>query len=373
MTQHILITGGAGFIGSRLAASLGRAGDRVWIVDSLHPQVHGEPAKPALPPEATFVRADVTDADALARVVREAQPRVVYHLAAETGTGQSLDEVARYCEVNVTGTARLVEALRRESPRSTVRVVLAGSRAVYGEGGYRDASGREWVGLPRRAEAMRAGEYSVALPAAAARPARPVPSHAGLAPAPASIYASTKLMQEYLLRQAGENASWRVTVLRLQNIYGAGQSLRNPYSGVLSIFARQLLSGERIAVFEDGGIARDFLYVDDAVEALRLAGARDLAHGATLDVGSGEAVTLLDAARLLVAALERGEDALRVTGQFRAGDVRHACADIAAARSALGWEPRVDLRTGIRRLAEWARTEFQRRPPATATPPAQVR
>jgi dTDP-L-rhamnose 4-epimerase len=360
MTQRILITGGAGFIGSRLVKALHAAApdDKIWVFDNLHPQVHGPQAKPpVLPTGSMFRLGDVKDATALRDVVQEAQPDLIFHLAAETGTGQSYDEVSRYCEVNVSGTAHLIEALR-SAQHPARRVVLAASRAVYGEGGYRDADGREHVGLPRDAAAMSAGNFDVPMPATACLPAHPIPSHAGLPPAPASIYASTKLMQEYLLKQAGEGSPWKATMLRFQNVYGPGQSLRNPYTGVLSIFAQQLLSGQGLNIYEDGEIARDFVFVDDVVSALVAAGEADLPHGATLDIGLGEPTTILHTAKLLMQFLGCSERELKVTGQFRVGDIRYAVADISAARKLLAWEPAVTVEEGLSRLAQWARDEY---------------
>jgi dTDP-L-rhamnose 4-epimerase len=202
---------------------------------------------------------------------------------------------------------------------------------------------------------MGQGRFDVPLPAGHAGPGVPAASHAGLPPAPASVYASSKLMQEYLLTQAGEGAPWTAAMLRFQNVYGPGQSLRNPYTGVLSIFARQLLEGGDLAIFEDGEIARDFVYVDDVVDALVKAGQAPLAHGAIIDIGLGEAATILDVARSLMRALGRPEDSYRVTGAFRVGDIRHARADIEPARRLLGWTPKVGIEEGLQRLAHWAR------------------
>ncbi|HSV80310.1 MAG TPA: NAD-dependent epimerase/dehydratase family protein [Ramlibacter sp.] len=357
--QKILITGGAGFIGSRLAAALqaADAGCRIWVLDNLHPQVHGPDATPpALGERVTFLRGDVGEAADVEAAVAAARPDLVYHLAAETGTGQSYDEPTRYCKVNVLGTTHLVEAIRRTG--GVQRVVLAASRAVYGEGAYRDQGGTECVGLPRDAEAMSAGRFEVPLPAGCTGPGVPAASHAGLAPAPASIYASSKLMQEYLLTQAGEGAGWSTAILRFQNVYGPGQSLRNPYTGVLSIFARQLLEGGDLAIFEDGEIARDFVFVDDVVDALVRAGGAQLPHGAIIDIGLGQAATILEVAKSLMRALGRSEDSFRITGDFRVGDIRHARADIEPARRLLGWEPRVGVEEGLQRLAHWARSQY---------------
>ncbi len=360
LNNSILITGGAGFIGSRLVKALmaQSATCRIWVLDNLHPQVHGPDAPvPDWGKRVTFLRGDVADAAVVHAAMDAAQPEVVYHLAAETGTGQSYDEPARYSSVNIMGTAHLIEAMRRAG--SVRRVVLSASRAVYGEGAYRDRQGSLCVGLPREASDMAAGRFDVPLPAGFTGPGSPVPSRAGISPAPASVYASTKLMQEYLLAQAGEGAAWTATMLRFQNVYGDGQSLRNPYTGVLSIFAQQLIQGKELAIFEDGEIARDFVYVDDVVDALVRAGGSVLAHGAVLDIGMGRAVSILEVAKLLMKALGRSTDAYRITGAFRVGDIRHACADITAAGELLGWKPRVDVDEGITRLARWAQGQFK--------------
>lgn len=362
MSRNILITGGAGFIGSRLVSALLQAepASRIWILDNLHPQVHGlNPESPSFPNAVEFIKGDVADKAMMQSVVASAQPELIYHLAAETGTGQSYDELSRYCEVNVSGTANLIEAVRSASGGNTKKIVLAASRAVYGEGGYCDSAGRVFTGLPRQAEAMASGNFEVPLPDDAKLPAQAVPSNAYLPVAPASIYASTKLMQEYLLKQAGEGAEWSSTVLRFQNVYGPGQSLRNPYTGVLSIFSRQLLEGKKLAIYEDGLIARDFVYVDDVVDALVKAGQQTLPHGTTIDIGTGKAVSILDVARFLMRYLGVSDDHYSITGEFRVGDIRHACADIDAARESLGWAPRMSTETGLSLLANWARTEFE--------------
>lgn len=362
MQHNILITGGAGFIGRRLINELSRAepNSRIWVLDNLHPQVHGENAKePQFPDSVIFVKADVADKSAVYAVVAEAKPELVYHLAAETGTGQSYDELSRYCDVNVMGTTNLVESIRAKASNVTKKIVLAASRAVYGEGAYRDSSGRVYAGLPRQANSMSSGNFDVPMPEEVQFPVQACPSNAGLPPAPASIYASTKLMQEYILKQAGEGAPWQATILRFQNVYGPGQSLKNPYTGVLSIFARQLLEGKSLAIYEDGLIARDFVYVDDVVNALLRAGQNELPHGTTLDIGFGEAATILDVAKLLIRNLGCAEDSYAITGKFRVGDIRHACADISAAQALLNWQPQVSAETGLSLLADWARTEFE--------------
>jgi dTDP-L-rhamnose 4-epimerase len=354
-SERVFITGGAGFIGSRLARALAERGQRVWIYDNLLAQVHGPDARfPEFGAGITCIRGDVADAAALAAAVREAAPTHVYHLAAETGTGQSMDEVPRYCQVNVMGTAHLIDALR--APGLAVRrVVLSSTRAVYGEGAYA-AGTRIVVPPPRLPERMRAGQFvPLAVDGAALAP---VATSETTPVSPCSIYASTKLTQEYLLQQCALTASWSLALLRFQNVYGPGQSLRNPYTGVLSVFARQLLSGQGLEVYEDGEITRDFVLVDDVVAALVLAGEARLDDSAPINIGTGAAVTILQAARELARCVGRPDAPIRVSGAFRPGDIRHAVADIARARAVLGWQPRVSFAEGARRLVDWARAHL---------------
>src|SRR5687768_2094101 len=268
MTQRILITGGAGFIGSRLAKSL-CADHEVMVFDNFHPQVHGyERVEEAtgLIGKCQILRGDVANAEDLGFAIRSFNPDLIYHFAAETGTGQSYDEPTRYNLVNVVGTSNLIEAVRAHGG-SVKRIVLAGSRAVYGEGAARDKRGALRNAPPRRIEDMRRGVFG--LQDEEGTTLTPVPTPETLPAAPASIYASTKLMQEYLCTQCVAGTEVDVVILRLQNVYGPGQSLRNPYTGVISIFCQKVQQGEWLEVFEDGEIIRDFVYIDDVVEAFR--------------------------------------------------------------------------------------------------------
>ena len=353
MTTRALVTGGAGFIGSRLVRRLAASGHAVWVIDNLLEQVHGPDARfPAIPGAVTWQHGCVTDTAAMHALVAESQPDIVFHLAAETGTGQSLSEMARYCNVNVMGTAHLVEAIRAAG-LAAPRVVLASTRAVYGEGAYRDAEGRVSVPPARRPADMAAGRFAPLLPEGPAL--RPMPTPETAPPNPASVYASSKLMQEYLLRQAAEAAGWPLAVLRFQNVYGPGQSLTNPYTGVLSVFIERLFAGQGIEVFEDGAIVRDFVFVDDVVEALLRAGMAKTLDPAPINIGTGVASTILDLARLLARLAGRDEACVRVSGAFRAGDIRHAVADIARAQALLGWAPLVGVEEGAAALVAWAK------------------
>lgn len=346
-----LVTGGAGFIGSRLLNLIADICKEIVIFDNLHPQVHGpSAAAPRFGAKCKFVHGDVRDGAALSAVVQASRPDLVVHLAAETGTGQSYDEVAHHCDVNVTGTAHLVEALRR-LPAARRRVVLASSRAVYGEGLYRSRQGDLVVPPPRTTTAMQMGRFAPVDASGVAL--EPLATPETTPPAPASIYASTKLMQEFILRQGLDGTPIEVAVLRLQNVYGAGQSVRNPYTGVLSIFSQKLQEGHDIEIFEDGLITRDFVHVSDVVCALKSAAAIENVPNQPVNIGSGVPATIEAVARLLLKLHGRSPQGLTMTGNFRSGDVRHCLADIGLARQTLAWSPRVGLEEGLSDLVEW--------------------
>lgn len=357
--SKVLITGGAGFIGKRLALSLRNAGHSVAVFDNLHSQVHPDPEGAVAELKqagARFTHGDVLDGGALTKSIIVAEADIVIHLAAETGTGQSYDLPVHYCDVNVTGTARLIEAIRaaRTEGVDVRRVILAGSRAIYGEGACRDVEGREVTAVPRLSTNLANGDF--APKDTEGRSLEPIASRATTTvPAPASIYASTKLMQEYLLRQGLEQSGVETAILRLQNVYGAGQSLHNPYTGVLSIFAQQLLEGKTLNIYEDGEIVRDFVYVSDVVSAFHQLCELEQMPQETVDIGSGKGASIIEVARTMIEALGLFGEHLTISGQFRPGDVRFAVADISAAERVLGWTPKVSLSDGIGALVNWAR------------------
>lgn len=353
----VLITGGAGFIGSRLVRRLAEDGDTIVVLDNLHSQIHGPNATPPVfPPGVSFVRGSIDDRGAVASAIALAPPERVFHLAAETGTGQSYDLISQYCSVNVTGTAILIEELRRNAPRLE-RVVLAGSRAVYGEGAHRAADGAIISARPRLPERMKTGDFQPR--DVAGNALEPIPTAESFPPAPSSIYASTKLMQENLLAQALTGTGVDPVILRFQNVFGPGQSLRNPYTGVLSIFCSQILAGRELNIYEDGNIVRDFVYVDDVVDSLVRAGRAGGLGAAPINIGSGYPATILVAAQHLLRMLGAREGALRISGDFRAGDIRYAVADVARAKAVLGWSPATSFEQGLNALAEWAQQEYR--------------
>jgi dTDP-L-rhamnose 4-epimerase len=353
--ERVLITGGAGFIGRALVQHLTKRGAKVTIFDNLHRQVHGDGAQPNFPTGVHFIKGDIRDSALVDRLVTSLRPNVIVHLAAETGTGQSYDEPARYCDVNVQGTAHLITAARNQ-PNGLRLILLASSRAVYGEGPYRQADGNVIVPPPRRSSDLQAKRF-VPLDRDK-KPLTPMPVQEHVPPSPCSVYASTKLMQEHLLVQCLEGSAVRPVILRLQNVYGPGQSLQNPYTGVLSIFARQILAGETLNIFEDGAITRDFVFVDDVAQAFLSALETELPRGVVLNVGSGVATTILDVARILLRRLGAQESRYRITGQFRPGDVRFALADVSQIQRLTGWTANTPIDQGISKLATWARDRF---------------
>jgi dTDP-L-rhamnose 4-epimerase len=347
-TTSVLITGGAGFIGSRLARRLARDGHRVTVLDNLHPQVHGPAGEPPDLPGCEFIRADVRDAEAVARAAAGAE--IVYHLAAETGVGQSQYEIGRYVSVNTYGTAVALEASAAAGAR---QFVVASSRAVYGEGRHRCAAcEHEFAARGRSTEEMDAGRWDVPCPRCRGG-SEPLPMAEDDPPAPISIYGVTKLQQEQLARAVSEAHGLKVTALRFFNVYGPGQSLSNPYVGVLGTFFRRATAGETVEVYEDGRMLRDFVFVEDVVESLRLCAGDERAYGRTLNVGTGEAVTLLQVAEEIFRALSL-EPKVTVSGRYRLGDIRHAVADQSALSSALDYKPKTTFAEGVRAFVGWA-------------------
>lgn len=348
---RVLITGGAGFIGSHLANTLVEEGWRVRVMDALKEQVHGVDADfpDYLHPEVERVRGDIRDRDA----VRKALAGVthVYHFAAAVGVGQSMYEIEHYTDVNNRGTAVLLEALI-QSP--VQRLVVASSMSVYGEGLY-ERGGEICEPLPRTREQLARGEWDLHDNGRRFEPvATPETKHT----APASVYALSKLDQEQLCLMFG--AAYRVptVALRFFNVYGPHQSLSNPYTGVLAIFASRCLNGNPPQIFEDGLQRRDFVSVWDIAQACRLALTTE-AVGEVFNVGSGRSVSVLEVAQHVINVLGVPLEPV-VTGKYRIGDIRHCFADIDKARRLLHYEPRVAFEDGLTELAEWlARTPAQ--------------
>ncbi|MDJ0978420.1 MAG: NAD-dependent epimerase/dehydratase family protein [Erythrobacter sp.] len=353
--MNVLITGGAGFIGSRLAMRLANAGHAVTVLDSFLEQVHGPGVEEgegyrALAEAARIRRGDVTDRAALEGALEGIE--AVVHLAAETGTGQSMYAIQRYNAVNIGGTALLLDILANTS-HTVRRVVVASSRSIYGEGRYRAPDGA-YVYPPHRAAAdMERGDFAVKHPGVNGE-LELVATDEESKLHPSSVYGITKQVQEQLVMTVCPSIGADGVALRYQNVYGPGQSLSNPYTGILSIFSNLIMQGRGLNIFEDGKESRDFVYVDDVVEATALALVHTDAAGQVFNVGSGVPVSVIDVARTL-ARLFDADIPIEVTGQFRLGDIRHNYADMARIKQRLGFEPEWSFERGIAELVVWAR------------------
>ena len=349
--MKILVTGGAGFIGSHLVDGLLAEGHEVRILDNLDPQVHGPGRTPPsyLNAEAEFLEGDVRDADAVARALDGVE--AVFHEAAAVGVGQSMYEIARYVSVNSGGAATLLEGIvaRRDRIR---RVIVASSMSVYGEGAYRTADGQDAVPAPRGIEQLE--RHAWELCDASDRPLLPVPTREDKPLAPSSVYAVTKRDHEELFLVTGAAYGIEAVALRYFNTYGTRQALSNPYTGLLAIVSSELLNGHRPVIFEDGEQCRDFVHVGDVVQANLLALASPQAPGHVYNVGAGRAISVNQAVERL--ARELGSQLQpEISDKFRAGDIRHCYADIGRIERDLGYRPSVAFEDGVAELVGWVR------------------
>jgi len=354
---NILVTGGAGFIGRHVTSRLQSEGHRVRWLDNLDPQVHG--AEAAGDPDYTsqadeMVRGDVRAREDWQTALQDID--AVIHLAAQTGTAQSMYRVADYTDVNVGGTGLLWDILANDKIR-VKQVIVASSRAVYGEGSYRCVSR---CGLvvpePRSRSQLESGQWEPRCPICG-EAARPVATAEASAPQPASLYASTKLAQESISLTMGRALGISTAALRLQNVYGPGQSLRNPYTGIISIFSNQMRQNLPVNIYEDGNESRDFVYVDDVADvfmsALHFKESRVL-----VNVGSGCPTTLTDLAETLRDAWE-SSSTLTISGDYRVGDIRHNWSDNTRINEYLpDWQPS-SLSDGLKGFVEWAKTQAE--------------
>jgi dTDP-L-rhamnose 4-epimerase len=351
--MRVLVTGGAGFIGSHLTRALVGEGHTVRVLDVLDPQVHGsDPEWPAdLPREVERVRGDVRDRDR----VREALAGVdvVYHQAAVVGVGQSMYEIERYVSANTVGAAVLLEEIVRARD-SVQRMIVASSMSIYGEGAYTDSEGRPVETPLRTTDQLERGEWEPADGSGRALRAIATPETKPLDPT--SVYAVTKRDHEELFVAVGSAYGIPTVALRYFNVYGPGQALSNPYTGVAAIFSARLLNGKAPLVNEDGNQTRDLVHVSDVVRANLCALDCPIGDRPVYNVGTGRPLTIRSLAELLASHLEV-PIAPEVPGRFRAGDVRHCYADVSRARTELGFESRVALEEGIGELVEWVRTQ----------------
>lgn len=349
----VLVTGGAGFIGSFLVDRLLALGHQVRVLDNLDPQVHAEGPPAYLDPKADLLVGDVRDAQALAKALEDVD--VVVHAAAAVGVAQSLYRVEHYVDVNVRGTAALLKRLAERRPPIRKLVMLT-SMTAYGEGAYRRVTdGRLLrVGI-RTEEGIRRWGWEPVCPATGG-PLESVATSEEAELMARNVYALTKRYQEELALSLGSVYRFPVVCLRLFNVYGPRQSLGNPYTGVLAIFLSRLLAGQPPVVYEDGRQTRDFVSVHDVVDAILAAMDSPPADGAVLNIGSGVPRPIGEIARLLARMVGREDLQPQITGQFRTGDIRHCTADIDRAHRLLGFAPRVTWEEGLAELLAWARS-----------------
>lgn len=345
--ERILITGGAGFIGCHLAQALLAGGHNVRVLDNLIEQVHaGRPVNPILH-QVDLIKGDVRDPDVVRRAVHGID--AVVHLAAEVGVGQSMYAVERYVGVNDLGTAVLLEALLAHPVR---RLIVASSMSIYGEGLYRTADGNV-VEQAVRGDHRQTGHWDPV--DSNGRPLQPIPTPETKRPALASVYAISKYVQERLVLTVAPAYGMEATALRLFNVYGPGQALSNPYTGVLAIFSAALLNGNAPQVYEDGNQRRDFVHVEDVAKAFVQALRSPAASGQVFNIGSGTAIRIRAVAEQIAAAMSRRDLRPVVMNKARAGDIRHCFADIRLAETALGFAPQRNFADSLPELAEWVR------------------
>jgi len=349
MGERVLVTGGAGFIGSHVSEALMARGHDVTVVDALVPQVHGGAERPAyLHPELRLIRGDVADATVMVPLLEGAD--VVFHLAALVGVGQSMYEIGRYTRGNTLAAAELLQ-LVADSKRRPRKMIVASSMSIYGEGEYCcPEHGRQSPRL-RPEEQLRRRQWEPVC-TTCGTPLMPVPTREDKPLTPTSIYAINKRDHEEMFIVVGQAYGIPTVALRFFNVYGSRQALGNPYTGVAAIFSSRLLRGQAPLIFEDGEQLRDFTHVQDIVQGCVLAMEKSGADYQAVNLGAGQAITVRDVCTVLQDQI--GTDVRpRITGDYRAGDIRHCYADIAKARMTLGYEPRVSFDEGIRELMAW--------------------
>jgi dTDP-L-rhamnose 4-epimerase len=351
--RKILVTGGAGFIGTNLSLRLVDRGYCVTVLDNLSPQIHGSKegtiGRKAIENKVRFVLGDLRDKSTVEKAL--ADQDAVVHLAAETGTGQSMYEIHEYADVNVAGTANLLEVVVKNKLKLK-KMILASSRAVYGEGRYICALDGQVFPDARSKDDMDRGDFGAKCPVCGSE-VEPLPTGETSSIKTSSIYAVTKYAQEQMFSVVSKSLDIPTVILRYQNVYGPGQSLTNPYTGILSNLLRD---NEPIDIFEEGSESRDFVYIDDVIEATMLALESKTEACETFNVGSGEGETVKEVAELLKRLFE-SSSTLHVSGRFRLGDIRHNYADISKAASGLNFAPRVSFEEGLKEFVAWVKKQ----------------
>lgn len=355
--KNVLITGGAGFIGSNLALKLIEKGYKVTVLDNLSPQIHGDnptetsPLYLSIKDKVRFIQGTVTSKEDWEKAL-EGQDAIV-HYAAETGTGQSMYEVEKYVDVNINGTALMLNLLVNGS-YNVKKVIVASSRSIYGEGKYISKELGAVYPTQRESIHMDQGDFEVKYPNSSALTLVGTDEESKIHPS--SVYGITKQNQEQMVLTVCPTVGIAGVAFRYQNVYGPGQSLKNPYTGILSIFSTQIKNGNNINIFEDGLESRDFVYIDDVVDATILGLEKEEANNQVFNVGTGVAKNVLTVANELVK--NYGIDvSINVSGNYRLGDIRHNYADLTKINRLLGFSPKVSFEVGLKNFAEWVNTQ----------------
>ena len=354
MKKNVLITGGAGFIGSNLALTLIEKGYNITVLDSLSEQIHGENSSlyESIKDKVNFIKGDVRRKTDWENALKD--QHVVVHLAAETGTGQSMYEVQKYVDVNINGTALLLDHLVNE-PHNVEKVIVASSRAIYGEGKYSCETHGDVYPVEREESHLLQGDFEPKCPHCGtelnlAKTDENSKIH------PSSVYGITKQNQEQMVLNVCRSVNIPAVAFRYQNVYGPGQSLKNPYTGILSIFSTQIRNGNDINIFEDGEESRDFVFIDDVVNATVLGLEMEEANYEVFNVGSGIQTTVMEVATILKEKYN-SPVSIEVTGNFRLGDIRHNVADLSKIKEKLGFTPQYDFKTGVSKFVEWVQSQ----------------
>lgn len=353
--KKVLVTGGAGFIGSNLSLKLLERGYDVTVLDNLSPQIHearNSPLYDSIKDKVTFIKGSVLNYNDWKKALMNID--VVVHLAAETGTGQSMYEIEKYTDVNIKGTSIFLDILANEE-HSVKKMLIASSRAIYGEGKYLCEVDGIVYPKERKNKDMAKGDFNVKCPICNNN-VKLLATDEDSKIHPSSIYGITKQVQEEMFLLIGKSLNIPAVAFRYQNVYGAGQSLSNPYTGILSIFSTRIKNGNNINIFEDGKESRDFVYIDDVVEATILGIEKDEATDEVFNVGLGKPIDVLTVANTLIKAYNSSSK-ITVSGNYRLGDIRDNYADWTKIKEKLGFEPKVSFEEGINRFTQWVESQ----------------
>jgi dTDP-L-rhamnose 4-epimerase len=356
LSKNILITGGAGFIGSSLSLELIKQGYIVTVFDNLLPQIHGEDKSSysynSIKDKVKFIHGDVRSGKDLLGALQN--QNIIIHLAAETGTGQSMYRVSNYSETNIQGTSLLADLIINNN-LNIEKVILSSSRSIYGEGKYRCEFHDIVYPDSRKVVDLDNADYECKCPKCG-NTVTLMPTDEDCAVKPISFYAATKYSQELIFKTVFSSVNIPFVIFRFQNVYGSGQSLKNPYTGILSIFSTQIKNGNDLNIFEDGLESRDFVSIDDVVDVVASCIENKRADFQTLNVGSGERQSVLKVAELLKEKYN-SDVKINVSGNYRVGDIRHNFADINKIKSLLNYKPKVSFQDGISKFIEWVENQ----------------